>query len=125
MTPLLPVDVAVAFDPPRVMVTAPEETIVSKIGVSDGVMTPSVPVERKVEFEPERVNVVAVEEMTTSSLTDPLTLAFNDTDALGGMTPAVPEEKKVEKTSITVTLPSPPRDGAGVGVTIPSVPVEA
>ena len=50
-------------------------------------------------------------------------LTFSDGEALGTMIPSDPVEKKVENTSTTVTLPWPP--GVGVGVTRPSVPVEA
>ena len=125
MTPPAPVDIAVAFDPLMVKVNAPEDTIVSTLGVSVGVMTPSAPVEKNVEFEPEIVKVIAVEATTTSSVTKPLTLAFSEADALGGMIPWLPVEKKVENASMTVTLPRPPRVGAGVGVTRPSVPVDA
>lgn len=123
MTPSSPVDVAVASDPLRVSVTAPEDTMVSTIGVTEGVMTSSAPVEKMVEFEPEIVNVVAVEETMVSAVTEPLTLPFKGTDTLGAITPAVPVEKKVENTSMTVTLPSPPTE-IGVGVTMPSVPVD-
>lgn len=119
MTPSPPVEKAVAFEPLTVKVTAPEETMVSRIGVTEGVTTPLSPVERKVALAPERVKVVAVEETMVS------TLAFKGTDELGATTPAVPVEKKVEKTSMTVTLPSPPSvDAEGAGVTMPSVPVE-
>lgn len=120
MTPLPLSDVAVAFELLTVIVMALEDTMVSTIGVSDGVMMPSVPVERNVEFAPEMVRVTAVEDTITSSLM----LALRDGDALGEMTPSVPVEKKVENASLTVTLPSPPGVGRGVGVTMPSVPVE-
>lgn len=43
--PLSPVDTAVALDPLIVIVVAPEDTIVSKMGVAVGVSTPSAPVE--------------------------------------------------------------------------------
>ena len=43
--PLSPVDTAVALDPLIVIVAAPEDTIVSKMGVTVGVRTPSAPVE--------------------------------------------------------------------------------
>lgn len=126
MTPSPPVEKAVPFDPLMVNVTAPEDTIVSRMGVTEGVMIPLAPVEKKVAFAPESVNVVAVEETIVSTPAEPLTLAFKDTDVLGAMTPAVPVEKKVENTSMTVTLPCPPALVAGgVGVTMPSVPVEA
>lgn len=126
-TPAPPVEVTVAPEPLIVKVTAPDETMVSRIGVAVGVMTPSLPVERNVESAPEIVSVVAVDETITSSLTEPLTLALSEAEALGEMMPALPVEKKVEKSSITVTLPTPPIDGsgAGVGVTMPSVPVDA
>lgn len=45
MIPLSPVDTAVALDPLIVIVVAPEDTIVSKMGVTVGVRTPSAPVE--------------------------------------------------------------------------------
>ena len=105
MTPLSPVDVAVAFEPLIVRVTAPEDTMVSTIGVSDGVMMPSVPVERMVEFAPEIVRVVAVEETIVSTTRELLMLTFNDARELGGIMPWVPVEKNVEKPSSTVTLP--------------------
>jgi hypothetical protein len=105
MTPLSPVDVAVAFEPLIVKVVALEDTIVSKIGVTDGVMMPLVPVERMVELAPEIVRVVAVEETIVSTVRELLTLTFNDARELGGMTPSVPVEKNVEKSSTTVTLP--------------------
>lgn len=114
MTPLPPVEIAVALDPLMVIVVAPDDTIVSTIGVSVGVSMPSVPVEMNVEFMPDTVKVTAPEDTMTSSLTEPL----------GGMMPSVPVEKKVENTSLTVTLPSPPGVGAGVGVTILSAPVD-
>ena len=45
MIPLSPVDTAVAFEPLIVIVVAPEDTIVSRMGVTVGVIIPSVPVE--------------------------------------------------------------------------------
>jgi len=46
MIPLSPFDTAVAFDPLIVIVVAPEDTIVSKMGVTVGVITTSPPVEK-------------------------------------------------------------------------------
>lgn len=105
MTPPVPVDVAVASEPLIVRVTAPEDTMVSTLGVSDGVMTPSVPTEKMVEFAPEMVRVMAVDETIVSTAGALLTLASSDTGELGGMTPAVPLEKKVAVLNSTVTLP--------------------
>lgn len=125
ITPLPPVEVAVALEPLRVKVMAPEDTIVSTMGVSMGVRTPPLPVEKNVEFAPEMVSVVAVEETTTSSLIEPLVLALTEADTLGGMMPSDLVEKTLVKPSVTVTLPAPPDEGVGVGVTMPSVPVDA
>lgn len=113
------------MEPLSVKVTAPEDTIVSRIGVSLGVRMPPLPAEKNVELAPEMVNVVAVEETMTSSLTEPLMLALSEGDALGEITPSEPVEKTLVKPSMTVTLPAPPSEGAGVGVTMPSVPVDA
>ena len=44
--PLSPVDTAVALDPLIVIVVAPEDTVVSRMGVTIGLITPSPPVEK-------------------------------------------------------------------------------